>query len=345
MSVIAEAGAALGVAPLCAALGVSRATFYRSQAPKSAGAPRPRPPPPRALSPEERAVVLDVLHEPRFADQAPAEVYHALLDEGIYRCSTSTMHRILADNQEIRERRDQLRHPAYTAPELLAEGPNQVWSWDITKLRGPEKWSYFYLYVILDIFSRYVVGWMIAPCESAQLAEDLIATTAERQEITRGQLILHADRGSAMTSKQVAHLLADLGVTKTHSRPHVSDDNPYSESNFKTLKYRQDFPERFGCIQQARDHVAAFVAWYNGRHHHGGIGFLTPEVVHYGRATAALEARQVVLARAQELHPERFVRGAPAPKKPHTAAWINPPKVRPGAVDRDFPSIPGSIAS
>ena len=345
MSVIAEAGAELGVAPLCAALGVSRATFYRSQAPKSAGAPRPRPAPPRALSPEERTVVLDVLHEPRFADQAPAEVYHALLDEETYRCSTSTMYRILADNQEIRDRRDQLRHPAYTAPELLAEAPNQVWSWDITKLRGPKKWSYFYLYVILDIFSRYIVGWMIAPCENANLAEDLIATTAERQKVPRGQLTLHADRGSAMTSKQVAHLLADLGVTKTHSRPYVSDDNPYSESNFKTLKYRPDFPERFGCIQQARDHVAAFVAWYNGQHHHSGIGFLTPEVVHFGRAAEVLAARQVVLARAQELHPERFVKGAPTPKKPPTAAWINPPKERPGDVNRDLTSISSPVAS
>ena len=345
MSLIAEAGAALGVAPLCAALGVSRATFYRSQAPKSVKPPRPRPPPPRALSPEERASVLDMLHEQRFADQAPAEVYNTLLDEGAYLCSTSTMHRILAANHEIRERRDQLRHPAYTAPELLAEAPNQVWSWDITKLRGPEKWSYFYLYVILDIFSRYIVGWMIAPCESATLAEDLIATTAARQEIPRGQLTLHADRGSAMTSKQVAHLLADLGVTKTHSRPYVSDDNPYSESNFKTLKYRPDFPERFGCIQQARDHVTAFVAWYNGQHHHSGIEFLTPEVVHFGRAAEVLEARQVVLARAQELHPERFVHGAPTPRKPPTAAWINPPKARTGEVNRDRTRISSPVAS
>lgn len=327
MSVIAEVGAALGVAPLCAALGVSRATFYRSQAPKSPRAPRPRPPPPRALSLEERAVVLDVLHEPRFADQAPAEVYHTLLDEGVYRCSTSTMHRILADNQEIRERRDQLRHPAYTAPELLAEGPNRVWSWDITKLRGPEKWSYFYLYVILDIFSRYIVGWMIAPCESAQLAEDLIATTAERQEIPRGQLTLHADRGSAMTSKQVAHLLADLGVTKTHSRPHVSDDNPYSESNFKTLKYRPTFPDRFGSIEDARAHIAAFVAWYNQEHHHSGIAWLTPEVVHFGRTAEVLEARQAVLQAAAARHPERFVHGPPKATEPPAAAWINPPKV------------------
>ena len=326
MSLIAEASAELGVAPLCEALGVPRASFYRSQAPKPETAPRPRASPPRALSAEERGAVLDVLHEERFVDLAPAEVYNTLLDEGVYHCSTSTMYRILADNDEVRERRDQLRHPAYTAPELLAEAPNQVWSWDITKLRGPEKWSYFYLYVILDIYSRYIVGWMVAPCERADLAEALIATTCERQEIPRGQLTLHADRGSAMTSKLVAHLLADLGVTKTHSRPHVSDDNPYSESNFKTLKYRPTFPDRFGSIEDARAHIAAFVAWYNQEHHHSGVAFLTPEVVHFGRTAEVLEARQAVLLAAAARYPERFVHGPPKATEPPTAAWINPPK-------------------
>lgn len=327
MSLIAEASAELGVAPLCEALGVSRASFYRSQVPQPEKAPRPRTSPPRTLSAEERGAVLDVLHEERFVDLAPAEVYNTLLDEGVYHCSTSTMYRILAENHEIRERRDQLRHPAYTAPELLAEAPNQVWSWDITKLRGPEKWSYFYLYVILDIFSRYIVGWMVAPCERADLAEALIATTCERQEIARGQLTLHADRGSAMTSKLVAHLLADLGVTKTHSRPHVSDDNPYSESNFKTLKYRPTFPDRFGSIEDARAHIAAFVTWYNQEHHHSGIAWLTPEVVHFGRTAEVLEARQAVLQAAAARYPERFVHGPPKATEPPAAAWINPPKV------------------
>lgn len=327
MSLIAEASAELGVAPLCEALGVSRASFYRSQVPQPEKAPRPRTSPPRTLSAEERGAVLDVLHEERFVDLAPAEVYNTLLDEGVYHCSTSTMYRILAENHEIRERRDQLRHPAYTAPELLAEAPNQVWSWDITKLRGPEKWSYFYLYVILDIFSRYIVGWMVAPCERADLAEALIATTCERQEIARGQLTLHADRGSAMTSKLVAHLLADLGVTKTHSRPHVSDDNPYSESNFKTLKYRSTFPDRFGSIEDARAHIAAFVTWYNQEHHHSGVAWLTPEDVHFGRAAEVLEARQAVLRQAAAKHPERFVHGPPRAAEPPAAAWINPPKV------------------
>ena len=326
MSLIAEARAELGVAPLCAALGVSRATFYRSQAPRPEKAPHPRPPPPRALTPDERALVLDTLHTPRFVDQAPVEVYSTLLDEGTYHCSPSTMHRILADNDEIRERRDQLRHPAYAAPELLATAPNQVWSWDITKLRGPVKWSYFHLYVIIDIFSRYIVGWMVAPCESASLAEDLIAATCERHGISPGQLTLHADRGAAMKSKLVSELLSDLGVTKTHSRPHVSDDNPYSEANFKTLKYRPNFPDRFGSIQHARDHIAAFIAWYNQQHHHSGIAFLTPEAVHLGRAAEVLDARQAVLDAAHSRHPERFVHGPPSPKPLPAAAWINPPK-------------------
>lgn len=326
MNLIAEAGAELGIAPLCAALGVSRATWYRSRAPRPERPPQPRPPPPRALSAEERDAVLDTLHTPRFADLAPIEVYHTLLDEGTYLCSPSTMHRILAANHESRERRDQLRHPAYQAPELLATAPNQVWSWDITKLRGPEKWSYFYLYVILDIYSRYIVGWMIAPCESASLAEELIATTCARQAIPRDQLTLHADRGAAMTSKQVAHLLADLGVTRTHSRPYVSNDNPYSEAHFKTLKYRPEFPDRFGSLQQARAHILAFVAWYNQQHHHSGIAWLTPEVMHYGRAAEILEARQRVLDSAQARHPARFVQGPPCAGEPPTAAWINPPK-------------------
>ena len=311
MAAVAEAAPQLGVAAACDALGVPRASFYRHQAPPRP--PEPRKPSPRALRPDERDVVLDVLHEPRFVDQAPAEVYNTLLDLGTYHCSTSTMYRILADNQEVRERRDQLRHPAYQAPELLATGPNQVWSWDITKLRGPEKWSYYYAYVILDVFSRYIVGWMVAPCERAELAEDLIAATCERQGISRGQLTLHADRGAAMTSKLVSALLVDLGVTKTHSRPYVSDDNPYSESAFKTLKYRPDFPDRFGSIQHAREHFVAFIDWYNRHHHHCGIRFLTSEDVHLGRASAVLEARQAVLANAHARHPERFVHGPPKP--------------------------------
>jgi putative transposase len=236
------------------------------------------------------------------------------------------MYRILSENAEVRERRDQLRHPAYSAPELLAEQPNQVWSWDITKLLGPQKWSYYHLYVILDIFSRYIVGWMIATRESATLAETFIETTCERQHIEPGQLTIHADRGTSMKSKAVALLLADLGVTNTHSRPHVSDDNPYSESNFKTMKYRPGFPERFGSIEDARAHVAAFVDWYNREHHHGGISLLTLHDVHYGLAQARVDARDTVLGAAYQAHPERFVRGRPSASPAPTAAWINPPK-------------------
>jgi len=258
-------------------------------------------------------------------DQAPQEVYAALLDQGRYLCSVRTMYRILEENQELKERRNQLRHPAYQKPELLATAPNQVWSWDITKLLGPVKWTYFYLYVILDIFSRYAVGWMVASRESALLAERLLHETYQKQSIQPGQLLIHADRGSSMKSKPVALLLADLGVTKTHSRPHTRDDNPYSESQFKTLKYRPDFPERFGCPEDARAFCQGFFRWYNTQHHHSGIGLLTPQMVHYGLAWEVFRAREKVLLAAYEKHPERFVRKAPAPLALPQAAWINPP--------------------
>jgi putative transposase len=326
---VRTAGPALGIAPLCAALGLPTATYYRRQKPSPAPAPRPRPP--RTLGPEERTAVLEVLHEPRFVDQAPAQVYAQLLDEQRFLCSERTMYRILAAHQEVRERRDQLRHPPYAAPELLATAPNQLWSWDITKLLGRAKWTYFYLYVILDVFSRYVVGWMLAHRESAVLAEKLIRETCVRQGIAPGQLTLHADRGSSMTSKPVALLLADLGITKTHSRPHVSDDNPFSEAQFKTLKYRPEFPDRFGSIVDARSFCQVFFPWYNTEHHHSGIGLLTPADVHLGRAAIRLAARAEVLADAYAAHPNRFVRGMPQPGAAPTAVWINPPKSRPEA--------------
>lgn len=325
MGAVQEAADELGVEEACAVLGVPRASFYRWRAPAAYG-PHPQPARPRALTAEERAEVLAVLHEERFADKAPAEVYATLLDEGRYLCSIPTMYRILRDNAEVRERRDQRRHPAYSAPELLAERPNHLWSWDITKLKGPQKWSYFQLYVIIDVYSRYIVGWMVADRESATLAERLIAETCARQQIRPDQLTIHADRGSSMKSQPVAYLLADLGVTKTHSRPHVSDDNPYSESNFKTLKYRPEFPERFGSVQDARAHVSAFVTWYNDEHHHTGINLLTPADLHHGRAQARLDARGSVLAAAHQAHPERFVRGRPKALEVPAAAWINRPK-------------------
>ncbi len=327
MQLIADTAGLGLVVMTCAALAISRASYYRWHRPKVLG-PRPaRAPSPRALSPEERTVVLDVLHEERFADLAPGQVYATLLDEGRYYCSERTMYRVLTANHEVRERRDQLKHPRYAAPELLATGPNQLWSWDITKLKGPRKWNYFQLYVVLDVFSRYVVAWMVAPHESATLAKRLIAAAYEREGIQPGQLTVHADRGSSMRSKLVAQLLADLGATKTHSRPHVSNDNPFSEAHFKTLKYRPDFPDRFGCIEDARAHCVDFFHWYNAEHYHSGVGLLTPEDVHYGRAPARSAARALVLGAAQAAHPERFTNGAPCPPALPTAVWINRPGI------------------
>lgn len=315
----------VGTAAACKSLDIARPTYYRRLG-ASGGGEASRPTPPRSLSAVERKEVLDVLHTDRFVDKAPTEVYATLLDEGIYHCSIRTMYRVLGDAGEVRERRDQARHPHYKAPELLATAPNQVWSWDITKLLGPVKWAYFYLYVILDIFSRYVVGWMIATHESSALAKRLIAETCEKQNVQPMQLTIHADRGSSMKSKPVALLLTDLGITKTHSRPRVSDDNPYSESQFKTLKYRPGFPDRFGSIQDARAFCQEFFPWYNAEHRHSGIALLTPEMVHYGQARAVIEQRRIVLASAFGAHPERFVRGLPVPPPLPESAWINKPK-------------------
>jgi putative transposase len=278
------------------------------------------------LTEVERQAVLSSLHEDRFQDSSPAQVYAALLDEGRFHCSIRTMYRLLEACGESRERRDQLTHPAYQKPELLATQANQLWSWDITKLRGPAKWTRFHLYVILDVFSRYVVGWMIAYRESAELAKKLIEHSCQRQLIAPGQLTIHADRGSSMKSKPVALLMADLGVTKTHSRPHVSDDNPYSESQFRTLKYRPGFPDRFGSIEHARLFCQNFFRWYNLEHHHSGLGLMTPAVVHHGNAADLLAHRQSVLDTAFQAHPERFVRQPPKPPSLPTAVWINTPK-------------------
>lgn len=324
MATVSDYRARYSVQWICAGLGVGRASFYRWQ--------RPRPEVlterihPRALAVNERQDVVEVLNSERFGDQAPGEVYAALLDEGTYLCSERTMYRILTEHQQVRERRDQIRHPRSQAPELLATRPNEVWSWDITKLLGPAKWTYFYLYVILDIFSRYVVGWMLAYRESAELARKLIEQTIERHKICPGTLTLHADRGASMTSKPVAFLLAGLGITKSHSRPYVSNDNPYSESQFKTMKYRPEFPDRFGCYQDAHRFCAEFFPWYNHEHHHGGLGYLTPYEVHYGLAEKRREQRAAVLQQAYERNPQRFVRGLPTPALLPTAAWINKPK-------------------
>jgi putative transposase len=327
MEAAATLSSDIGAKAACRAFGVARATYYRHHAVGEfpVALPSRRVSPPRALNPEERRMVLDRLHCERFVDLAPREVYATLLDEGEYLCSIRTMYRILEENQEVKERRNQLRYPAYSKPELLATGPNRVWSWDITKLLGRQKWSYFYLYVILDIFSRYAVGWMVADRESATLAKRLIQETCRKQNIDPGRLTLHADRGSSMKSKPVALLLSDLGVVKTHSRPHASDDNPFSESQFKTLKYRPDFPKRFGSIQDARAFCQTFFSWYNQEHRHTGISLLTPETVHYGKADEVLSHRETVLIKAYNAHPERFVRKVPAPQPLPEAVWINPP--------------------
>jgi putative transposase len=269
--------------------------------------------------------VLAVLHESRFVDLAPAEVYATMLDEGRYLCSERTMYRILAANKELRERRTLRRHHAHPRPELLATKPNELWSWDITKIKGPAKWTYFNLYVVLDVFSRYVVGWMIATEESATLAKHLVLEISEREGILPGQLTLHADRGSAMTSKSFALLLSDLGVTKTHSRPHVSNDNPFSESAFKTLKHRPNFPERFGSIQDARRHLRDFFDWYNLEHHHGSLALCTPYEVHHDLAASVVARRAIILDEAFLAHPERFPRGRPLPAQLPTEVWINEP--------------------
>ena len=316
----------IGTAAACTAVGVSRATLYRHRLAAESPRPKqPRPTPPRALSAEERQVVLGELHSERFVDQAPAEVYATLLDEDRYLCSIRTMYRLLSDSQEIRERRDQLRHPQYHKPELLATGPNQVWSWDITKLLGPAKWSYFYLYVIMDIFSRYVVGWTLAERESGQLAQRLIRETCVKENIEEGQLTIHADRGTSMTSQTVAQLLATLGVVKSHSRPQVSNDNPFSESQFKTLKYQPEFPQRFASHEHGLMFCREFFPWYNDEHHHWGLGLMTPATVHTGRAIEVLTARQVTLSAAYLAHPQRFVHREPRPQQPPPAVWINPP--------------------
>ncbi len=323
MQAVTELSPRLGIAPTCAALGLPRASYYRSRTPRPE--PKPRPAPVRSLAPEERGEVLAVLNDPRFVDPAPAEVYATLLDERRYLCSERTYYRVLAENAPVRERRDQLRHPHYAAPELLATRPNQLWCWDITKLLGPTKWTYYYLYVLLDVFSRYVVGWLLALRESAALAEKLITESCERQGIQPGQLTVHADRGAAMTSKPVAFMMADLGITKSHSRPHVSNDNPFSEAQFKTLKYRPDFPDRFGSPEHARSFCGDFFPWYNTEHHHVGLGLFTPHDVHYGLAETKRELRAQVLADAFARHPERFPNGMPQPKAVPTEVWINPP--------------------
>jgi len=317
----------IGIKSACEALNFSRAGFYREQKRDPSGGEQSKREisHPRSLTPKEQEKVLETLHAEQFVDQSPQAVYATLLDEGQFLCSISTMYRLLAKNNEVKERRRQLRHPQYSKPELLATGPNQLWSWDITKLSGPVKWCYYHLYVIMDIFSRYIVGWMVAHRESSALAKKLISESIQKQEVEKEQLTLHADRGSSMKSKAVALLLSDLGVTKTHSRPHTSNDNPYSESQFKTLKYRPEFPKRFGSIEDARGFCRVFFEWYNKKHCHSGIALYPPEIVHYRRTGEVGAKRQEVLDAAYQQHPERFVKKPPETLKLPEAVWINKP--------------------
>lgn len=336
IELVSHAATVVGERQACKALAVSRATYNRRKAPLYSHPTRPRSGG-RALSQAEREAVLATLHEPRFEDLAVPQIHAQLLDEGKHACSLRTMYRILAAAGENRERRDLRRIANAIRPELLATKPNELWSWDITKLHGPSKWTYFYLYVILDVFSRYVVGWMLAPRESKVLARKLILSTCIKQAIQPGQLTLHADRGSSMKSKPVALLLGDLGVTKTHSRPHVSNDNPFSESQFKTMKYRPDFPNRFGSLEDARAFCGDFFPWYNRDHRHSGLAMLTPHDVHHGLIDERVENRNAALQAAYELHPERFPHGRPEAKRPPSQVWINKPLIEP---DGAVPTVP-----
>ena len=313
----------VGIAAACAALWIPRASYYRSLKPSP---PRkPRPTPPRALTAAQRESVLVILDSDRFADKAPRQVYAELLDDGEYVCSVRTMYRILAAADQIRERRHQRRHPAYVKPELVAHAPNQVWSWDITKIPGPVRGVYYCLYVALDIFSRYVVGWTIACTENAALARAFLRDAFERERIQPGQLACHADRGTPMKARSTSLLYAEMGIRQSHSRPHVSDDNPYSEAAFRTFLYRPEMPERFGSIEDARAFFAMLFDWYNERHYHSSIALLTPADVHHGRAPAIITARQLALDAAYAAHPERFVRHPPRHPSPPAVSWINPP--------------------
>jgi len=327
IAVVNEVGERLGIEPTCAAIGLSRATYYRHK-----DGPRPRKTttrsmPTQTLGAIERQAVLDLLHEDRFIDLSPTEIYAQMLEEGRYVCSIRTMYRILAANEELRERRRQRVHPPYAKPELIATAPNQVWSWDITKLRGPEKLTYYHLYVLIDIFSRYVVGWLLADCESGDLAKQLVIESCAREGIAQDQLTIHQDRGTAMTSKTLAQTYASLGVIKSFSRPHVSNDNPFSEAHFKTLKYRPDYPGRFNDQQHAEMHCRDFFGWYNHEHHHIALGLMTPYDIHHGLAREKWNRRADTLAAAYADHPERFPRGLLKPPPLPIAAYINRPAI------------------
>lgn len=316
----------VGTKKACNSFGIPRSSYYYWKNPDSGKILyQNRKLPDFAYTSTEKQTILNLMNSEIYMNQTPYEIYASRLDEGEYLCSVRTMYRILGENDQVKERRKVRRSNIYKKPELLATKVNQVWTWDITKLKGPEKWTYFYLYVIIDIFSRFAVGWMVAYRELSSLAKKFIEETCQKQNITKGQLTIHADRGSSMKSKHVAFLLSDLGVTKSHSRPYVSNDNPYSESHFKTMKYSPGFPERFNSLAQAREFCRSFFDWYNKEHYHSGIGFLTPESVHYGFADDILENRKKVLLNAFEKNPKRFRFKKPKLKNLPKSVWINKP--------------------
>jgi len=326
MSVVEALAQHVGVKTACEVLGMPRSSRYAARQPRVLKDRAPAPPPPRTLTAKEKTTVRETLNSERFADQAPREVYATLLDEGQYLCSVPTIYRILGENQEVRERRNQLRHPAYPKPRLVATAPNQVWTWDIAKLPGPVKWVYFCLYVVLDLFSRFVVGWLIAAQARAALAEQLIADSYARQGLVPGQLSVHSDRGGPMIARPLALLFDDLGITPSLARPRTPDDNPYSEAHFKTVKYHPSFPERFGGLLDARSWGQRLFSWYNYEHHHTALGLMTPAAVYFGQAPALFLGRQRVLEAAYTAHPERFVKGLPKPPALPSEVWINRPE-------------------
>jgi putative transposase len=345
VSAVAELVPSMATRRALRALGAAHATWYRRRTPRGQSAARPRPAPPLALSAAERQRILEILNSARFADATPYTVWARLLDEGLYLASVRTFYRVLAAGGQVRERRDQLVHPAHTRPQLIATAANQLWSWDITKLRSTMKWRFFYLYVLLDIYSRYVVGWLLAGAETAGLASALIEESCEKHGIARGTLTLHSDRGSPMRAKTTAELLVDLGVAASFSRPRVSNDNPFSEAQFKTLKYRPDFPDRFEGIEQARAHLREFFGWYNHEHRHSGIGFMTPAMVHFGRSRAIDEHRRRILHAAYAAHPERFKGRPPTPPALPEIVGINLPQPEPTETPHDLNTTPASLTN
>ena len=323
---VSDLSAKVGTKKACNSFSIPRSSYYYWKHPATKPALyKERKLPDFAYTPAEKQEILNVMNSDIYMNQTPYEIYASQLDAGEYRCSVRTMYRILSENDQVKERRKIRRSTNYKKPELLSIKTNQVWTWDITKLKGSEKWTYFYLYVIIDIFSRFVVGWMVAYRELSSLAKKFIEETCQKQDIKRGQLTIHADRGASMKSKQVAFLLSDLGVTKSHSRPYVSNDNPFSESHFKTMKYRPEFPERFNSLAEARKFCRLFFDWYNKEHYHSGIGFLTPESIHYGFAENILENRKKVLLNAFEKNPKRFRFKKPKLKNLPKSVWINKP--------------------